>query len=529
MFFLREKSNTDAVVINLLKSINVNFNEQEVIDELEKHPDYPNLLAISDVLKWFKVDNSAYRVSTDELSEVPCPFIAHTNKNNDFVLVNRITKDVVDLSDGKHNRYSLNLDDFKKRFKGIVLTIDKTTGVVQTDIQSLLDRISVYRVPAAIVMLSLSFIISLFYNPVFFNISWQISLLVLLKTTGVITSVLLLIQSIDKNNPLVQALCGGGGKTNCNAILTSKAATVFKGLTWSEVGFFYFSGTWLALLFSGGSIAVAQCLALLNIISLPYTIYSINYQARVAKQWCVLCTTVQALLWLEFIPFFSFLRKGMVVLTFSQLSIILISLILPVAIWVLLKPFLLKVQQLKVLRHQLRSFKYNRELFESSLKEQPKYALPEEDWSIVLGNVEANTIVTMVSNPYCPPCSKTHQELNEWLDRLDDIQLRIVFTANNDERDKKTPIVRHLMALNAIPDKAIVKRALHDWYEQTQKNYEAWAQLYPVDFNEDHYFKIDRQRAWCAIAEIKATPTLLLNGYRLPEGYRLQDIKYMLG
>jgi len=145
-----------------------------------------------------------------------------------------------------------------------------------------------------------------FHTTYFTNLSWQIILLTLFKTAGLITSILLLIQSIDSNNPLVQVLCQGGGKTDCNAILSSKAAKVpipiaiGIELTWSEVGFFYFAGTWLLLLFGGGSPAIWQALALLNFISLPYTVYSIYYQARVAKQWCVLCCTVQALLWLEF-------------------------------------------------------------------------------------------------------------------------------------------------------------------------------------------------------------------------------------
>jgi len=32
----------------------------------------------------------------------------------------------------------------------------------------------------------------------------------------------------------------------------------------------------------------------------------------------------------------------------------------------------------------------------------------------------------------------------------------------------------------------------------------------------------------CNIAEIKATPTLLLNGHILPDMYQLKDLKYML-
>jgi hypothetical protein len=69
---------------------------------------------------------------------------------------------------------------------------------------------------------------------------------------------------------------------------------------------------------------------------------------------------------------------------------------------------------------------------------------------------------------------------------------------------------------------------IKDQYEQKQKSYDAWAKVYPVHLNEAEYYKIDKQKDWCQLAEVTATPTLLLNGYRLPDLYLLPDLKYML-
>ncbi len=154
-------------------------------------------------------------------------------------------------------------------------------------------------------------------------------------------------------------------------------------------------------------------------------------------------------------------------------STLFISLLLPVVLWVLAKPLFLKAQQVGPLKNQLRKFKYNSELFNSMLNNQPKHTLPSEDWSIVLGNTKASTSITMVTNPYCPPCSKTHKLLDELLEQRTDIQARIVFTANNTDEDIKTPVSRHLMALNQLADKEIIKKALNDWHEQKQKDYKA--------------------------------------------------------
>ncbi|MDP9047328.1 MAG: thioredoxin domain-containing protein, partial [Bacteroidota bacterium] len=437
----------------------------------------------------------------------------------------------------KWNNHKFDIAEFKRLFKGVVLTAESSESHAIVETASAF--FTTITTPAIAASLALILFSLLFYHTAYFTgLNWQLLALTLFKTLGLMTSILLLIQSIDSNNPLVQVLCQTKGKTNCNAILSSKAAKVTDWLTWSEVGFFYFAGTWLLVLFGGGSVFTWQMLAILNFISLPYTFYSVYYQARVAKQWCVLCCTVQALLWLEFIPLITY--RNLTPLSFVQgtpfggegwgedLATLLTCFAGPAILWALLKPLLLKVQQLQPLKQQLRKFKYNTELFNQMLTAQPKYTQPDEEWSIVLGNREAENVITMVSNPYCPPCAKMHKVLDELLEERGNLQARIVFTANNTDTDIKTPVSRHLVALNEMPDKTKVKQALNDWYEQKQKNYDAWAKEYPVALNGIEYDKIDKQKAWCELAEVTATPTMLLNGYRLPDLYQLPDLKYML-
>jgi uncharacterized membrane protein len=527
MLSLKKISNPDAAIVKLLKFSKINTDPAIIISELEKHPNYPSLLAISDVLTALNIENSAFEASYEDLIDVPCPFIAHTNFNGgDFMVVNRIKGDHIYVSSEKWNKHKLSVTEFNRQYAGVVLVAEPsvTFSTFPVTIKSILTNIRVPAITAGLVLILLSL---LFFNTGYLaNLSWQTLLLTLFKSAGLLTSILLLIQSVDSNNPLVQAICQSGGKTDCNAILSSTAANVFEGLTWSEVGFFYFAGTWLLLLFGGGSSLTWTALAVLNFISLPYTFYSIYYQARVAKKWCVLCCTVQALLWLEFIPLISNFKGSSFSLTAypaGAWSALFVCLIAPVILWSLLKPLFLKTQQLPSIKQQLHKFKYNSELFNKTLTGQPKYTLPGEEWCIVLGNAEADNIFTIATNPYCPPCAKTHQLLDELLHQNDNLQARIIFKS-----DLSNPVSRHLMALNQLPDKKIVKQALHDWYEHKHKTYESWAKVYPVQLDEAESYKLDKQRDWCQLADITFTPTLLLNGYRMPDLYRLPDLKYML-
>jgi uncharacterized membrane protein len=522
------KDNITTVLAKFTQQLSHTISTQDIYDELLSHPDYPSLLSISEVLTNFNITNSAVRIEHDELTNIPCPFIAYNNsKNGDFILVNKMERNHVFISNEKWNRHKISLDNFKKSFSGIILTAEAPTkSKADYDYLTVLKKL---RWPFASVGLILILFSALtFHTDYFISFNWPVGLITLFKSAGLMTSLLLLWQSIDSNNVMVQKVCKSGGKVDCNSILSSKAATVFQGLTWSEVGFFYFAGTWLLLLFGGHSNSLMQILSVLNIMGLPYTFYSIYYQARVAKRWCVFCCIIQALLWSEFGPLVTYFHSPFELPGYKVASSIFIALLLPVILWVILKPLFLLAQKVHPLKQQLQQFKYNSEIFANLLTKQPKYIQPDEDWSIVLGNIKANNILTLVTNPFCAPCAKTHYILHQLLDQRPDLQARILFKTTGSE-DERTHVSRHMMTLYGLNDKSIVKQALNDWYEQREKNYDSWAKSYPVQLGDPEINnKIDIQKAWCRMADINATPTILLNGHLLPDSYQLSNLKYML-
>jgi protein-disulfide isomerase len=516
--------NADAVLADFAKLVGVPLTARQVSSELEIHPHYPNMLALNDVLNNFGIPTSAYKLAPEELGEVPCPFIAHTRvPGMDYLLVTKLDTDSLEVSDHKRKKYTLHAADFYQIFDGIVLVADEDVAIIKPD-KPKFDAETARKPFAYALFCVLALGVLLLRSEWFYN--WQIVLAAFFKVAGSGVSVLLLIQSIDKNNPLIQSLCGGDSKANCNAILTSKAAKVFSWLSWSEVGFFYFGGSLLAMLFA--TPAVLPVLAIINMLCLPYTIYSVYYQGIVARQWCVLCCTVQALLWLEFIPLASFLSKRMAFPNWDAAVTLVVCFCLPVLMWISLKPVLIQAGQVKSLKQQLRRFKYDTASFTNMLKDQAKYVQPGADWSIVLGSQEADNVISMVSNPYCQPCAATHHDLDELLKYNPNLQARVIFAIGTNNDDDRAVVARHLMALGRMADDQIVTCALNDWYNQKQKNYADWAKTHPVQLDAAIMDVIQKQKDWCELAEITTTPTILLNGYRLPPLYQLKDLKYML-
>jgi len=314
-------------------------------------------------------------------------------------------------------------------------------------------------------------------------------------------------------------------KTNCNAILNSSKAKIFSWLSWSEVGFFYFSGGFLALSLYVQSVYI---IAWVNILALPYVIFSLSYQGIIAKQWCPLCLATQSVLVLEFIiEYAGNLFNIVYPSSFSIFRIVLIFL-LPVAIWYYIKLHLLEEQHSKTKKYELSRLKNNKEIFNSLLASQKRVTHPTDGLGILLGNPNAANTLVKVCNPYCDPCAKAHPELEKLLEN-NNLKVQIVFMATPDEKDKRSLPVRHFLAIANQNDKEKTKQVLDSWYLAPEKDYNTFAKKYPLDGDlKIQNIRIGAMNNWCKAMHISFTPTFFINGYQLPAVYNIKDLKYLL-
>ena len=527
--FFRKKSNAESITHGLIKALGARVNSETISQSLQDHPYYPSMLSIVDCLVEWNLDHEIYNINRADYDrdDLIFPFLAHLKEDGGrFILVQHIDDYGVRFSDEAHTDSIISEKEFLNRWDGIALWVKRNDNSGEKNyIQNRLR----YFLKSLTVPLGIALALTIFFFCIsLVSFSWPYLLLSLIKLVGLCVSVLLLMQSLNSNNPLIQNLCTFGKKNDCNAILKTDAAKVTSWLSWSEIGFFYFTGSLLLLLVHPTSI---NLLAWLNVLALPYIIYSITYQYR-AKSWCVLCCTVQALLMLEFIVAkgFGLLDPQFFTFSLSAFSFILLTVcfLSPIINWALLKSFFLDAGQLKPLKQQLKQFKYNEELFNQALISQPKYVIDDELMPIVLGNSNGKIVVTMVTNPYCGPCAKAHETLEKWLEIRDDLKVLILFSTTNHINDDAEKVAQHITALSLFTDRKFVGRVLNDWYKQTSKSFDTWAGKYPVTVNGSIAKAIENQKKWCKIVDINFTPTILVNGYKLPEPYRLEDITYLL-
>jgi uncharacterized membrane protein len=170
--------------------------------------------------------------------------------------------------------------------------------------------------------------------------------ILIFKMAGLGACVLLVMGELG--HPLFTRICPKGEKLDCHAVMESPAAKLFGRIPMADLGAIYFSGGILLICFSAVHPHFFHrvfLLALLNLFTLPYTIFSVVYQALVVKRWCVFCLTVQLIFWLElwqFYPFLSAFSEGVVRFSFDDFFPIAWSFAMPALVWLLFRPMIKK-------------------------------------------------------------------------------------------------------------------------------------------------------------------------------------------
>lgn len=521
---------------HLLLQLDVKHTNYRLWSDIENHVDYPSLLTVKDTLGNYGIDSAAVRKGNLSYADFETPFICSIQHETwpmpAFTLVTQCDAETIGYFDPTSDKLvKCALKDFEKIDKEVLLLLDAEDkkdepGYHHNRITERNNKIlSVF--PFIVLFLLISF--SVFSQLAYTATTWLSSYFTITSTLGLAISCLLVWHSVDDHNPFLKEVCGGQGrKINCNAVLSSKGAS-FLGTDWSAWGFSFFLTSFLCNIFISGQAPMIAFWAAVNIIASLFIPYSIYYQAVVVKQWCPLCLGILAVLLVNLGGAALFLMREpnpwAQVAEYRSVIVILLGLL----VWTLTMiaiPLIREARDSKNYETRWKKLKYHPDIFHSFLEKSNKIPAPPDDLGIVVGNPDASLEIIKVCNPYCGPCSKAHPELDRLVKNNANVKIRIIFTATGDGDDRRTLPVSHLLAIHAMSGAQKVRQALDDWYMASQKNYEQFSAQYPVNGElAQQQHKIHAMRDWCNAMKIRATPTIFINGYELPETYRVTDLK----
>lgn len=520
-------------ILNLLKVKNT---RPYLEDALLSHPDKSSLLAISDVLNTYNIDNLAVKVTYAKLRELPLPLIAQVQlkKTSAFYVVHACSDDAVSYFDNSNSQKHESKAHFLEKWTGVCLLVAKSETAQEPGIDRKRASNGLVRFLTLILLtfLALWITITLKASDITaeFSTSVYIFVYTLLKVCGLLLGTALLWFEVDQYNPVLQNFCSGGKKVNCNSVLNSKHAKLLKGgLSLSVLGFAYFLGTFLFALLQQFSSASLSILTLLGFATLPVILLSAYYQGVVIKQWCKFCLGIQIILIAEILIGYvgGFYENAIPLQTLPPL-VVLIS--LPILAWKLIKPLLDRAGEATQYKRGFKKIKNNPSVLSHLLAASRKIETSTEGLGILIHRKTAEYNVIKVCNPYCEPCAATHPILEDLI-KKGKINLQILFTATTKDDDHTAKPVRHLLSIADQGDENKTQEALDSWYMAPKKDYEAFANKYPLNGElAQQDSKIRAMSAWCRKEKISYTPTLFVNGYELPiEYYGAADLKEMLG
>jgi uncharacterized membrane protein len=513
------------ITLQLLKLNNISIDDNELAFQIQSHPSYPSLHSITGVLDHFNIDNVSLSIPINEatLAQLPKSFLAQieTENGKEFaVIVNKgMSYDVV-FSNKKKNK--LTITEFLDIFTGIIVAVEKTELTEVKKTSTALTNYSLFTI-STIVIFSLFFLTKPSITSMLFFFT---------SILGIFISTTLKKQELGIQTVLGNAFCSGVSETkDCDAVLTSKGASIFGNYKLSDISLIYFSGLTLAVL---TLILLNLNLSLpfaISLLAFPITLYSIYYQAVVVKKWCLLCLSIVAILWAQTaIVTFNFETVTSLSWSLNSILLTILGFLSVLTIWNIIASQLTELQTLKQIKIDYFKFKRKFNLFNTLLEKSKTIDTTIVDASeIVFGNKNAKLQITVITNPFCGHCKPVHNLVENILKKyFEKVNIIIRFSVNNtDAENSLVKITSRLIELyNTVGTEACLK-AVHNIYEGQEPK--LWFKEFGECNNKVFYLEtLKKENEWCNNNNINFTPEILINSKSYPKEYDRSDLIYFI-
>lgn len=517
---LFKNTKNQNIFITLLNLLSVKYTDASANKYFNEHPHKYNLLGLSQMLSEYGIANGGTLIKDKEndILNIETPFIAQAG--GAFVAVKKVSNDKINyIWEG------LNIEEPIKNFcegwTGIVLLVESNATSAEPKYRENRKAELYNFLQKTILLLSLCLvcIISFIKQSTFNNFGLTIALIV--NIIGIFVSYLLVQKHMHIHSEYGDKICSLFKKTDCNDVLESEAAKLLGVIGWSEIGLGYFVSNLIFIIFTPQLILYMN---IINICVLPYSFWSIWYQGWKAKQWCPLCLIVQVLLWAIFIVNIIFGNVVMPVLNIPNLFSFGCIYLIPLLIINLCVPRLSKISKIVQITQEMNSLKANDKLFIPLLKEQQYFEVKKSTSSIMFGNPEANILITILTNPHCNPCAKMHFRVEKLLEQTNNLCVQYIFSSFEERLYSSNKFLIAAFLKNKLGE---TQKIYTDWFEKGKFEKEEFFQKYNMDIeNDDVQMEFQHHNQWIEETKISATPTILVMGYKLPENYKIEDLRH---
>lgn len=334
---------TDAdfkVIFLYIKSEGIKLNLQEFLFRAKNHPEYPSLLAITDCLSFFKIDNGIISVESPKIGLLPDRYVTLLKNENGQPQLYFIEKidDVYYHLIGKKNT-EISKSELESRWSNLVLLLEKSKakekGIgIENNYSKFFPSI---------------YIFMFLYLLIQFDTSSQSKLFFIFPVMGILFSVASVKELLGIQHELLYRFCNITVSSSCATVVGSTKWKIFEIVNFSDLSMVFFTSQFITLvvfLLSGNATIYFNIQQILLLSAVPVLLLSAYYQKFVEKKWCPICLVIISIIILEIGYLFVFQN---ITFTFSVFSIVLYGLVFMsvLIVWSALKKLLTNLKVLK--------------------------------------------------------------------------------------------------------------------------------------------------------------------------------------
>lgn len=508
-----------TILESFLEALDIRYTQSYARTLYQEHPHKYNMFGLKKMLDVYGVKTIGVHLESKDLSSLNYPCLLHTY--SDFVIVLDNSSDgLTCLQHGKKTK--ILHEDFKRTWTGNALVVEETTDASEPDRnehlrEELISRLKVYSIP---ILLIVAIVLGLIHHGVYMHML-EVMYMVL-AIIGIFICTLLMEKQLTGDSHYGDRVCSLFHHANCKSVLDGPMAKIL-GISWSEVGFGYFISILLLVSLYPESLCTV---GVFNTMAMLYGIWSVGYQWRVARSWCVLCLMVQGIIWsMGLLHVFSI---GTVIREVNAFSCILSCLVFAICVMLVHQLVSVEVSEKKRIYsvQRFRALKSNSAVAKVLIEKSEYFETTVDDSSIIFGNLEAKTRVTILSNPHCNPCARMHKKVKYLLAMSGhSISVQYIFSSFNEQLEDSC---RYLISVYQNGGQQKAYEIFSRWYAGEKRDYEAIVKQYKENIQtSDVERELKKHLAWREKSGLVATPTILVNGYKLPDEYLLEDLALM--
>ncbi|MDR0750570.1 MAG: hypothetical protein LBF62_13515 [Tannerellaceae bacterium] len=488
-----------------------------------EHPYKNSLYSFSSLLSEYSVENVTVQLLDEDkdIKKLEVPVIVSCG--SEIGIISKIENDSITLTALNNINVKISIDQFNELWDGITLFAEAGSKSIEPHYQKhklsdLFNSTQKY----ILLLFSISLILSTVWTKELY-LNSIIMLLLVINLAGVFVSYLLILKHYKIQSNYADKICSLIQKGDCNDVLDSSASKLFGLIGWSEVGMSYFVSNCIILLFNP---ELLPLLAVVNVCTLPYSFWSVWYQKYRVNSWCTLCLIVQGLLWLIFIVnmVFGYFNPTQDSLVVQSLVILSCIYIIPFIIVNQLLSLIIKKNKMENITQEFNSLKANDDVIKAILSKQSYVEVDKSSSQILFGNKDAEILITILTNPHCTPCARMHSKISDFLsDKNSKFCIQYIFSSFGEEFDMSSKFMIAIYLNNPIDEACEI---YHEWFTFGRINSFSFFQKYKVTFDEYCINEFNKHNEWRKNSKLSATPTVLINGYKLPKHYNIEDIRF---